>query len=178
MRIRANVRRVEHRACATRSRSGRSGGLQGRVPLDGCRRHAWQQHGTRDYFFGASAHFYYVGSMMPGSTAAGPTSGSAGKVESPSPGENYVFLALTLHQFTDQLINGVTLGMLYILVALGLNIILGLMGVINYSHGSFFMLGAYAAYSLNSVAVFGRASYSPRSRSASLECCSSRRRFV
>lgn len=65
-----------------------------------------------------------------------------------------MFLALTLHQFTDQLINGVTLGMLYILVALGLNIILGLMGVINYSHGSFFMLGAYVAYTLDPVAGF------------------------
>ena len=38
--------------------------------------------------------------------------------------------------------------MLYILVALGLNIILGLMGVINFSHGAFFMLGAYVAYTL------------------------------
>src|SRR5271165_3590936 len=38
--------------------------------------------------------------------------------------------------------------MLYILVALGLNIILGLMGVINFSHGAFFMLGAYLAYAL------------------------------
>lgn len=65
-----------------------------------------------------------------------------------------MFLALTLHQFSDQFINGVTLGMLYILVALGLNIILGLMGVINYSHGSFFMLGAYVAYSLDSVVGF------------------------
>lgn len=65
-----------------------------------------------------------------------------------------MFLALTLHQFTDQLINGVALGMLYILVALGLNIILGLMGVINFSHGSFFMLGAYVAYSLNPVLGF------------------------
>jgi branched-chain amino acid transport system permease protein len=36
--------------------------------------------------------------------------------------------------------------MLYILVALGLNIILGLMGVINFSHGAFFMLGAYLMY--------------------------------
>ena len=50
---------------------------------------------------------------------------------------------------TDQLVNGITLGMLYILVALGLNIILGLMGVINFSHGSFFMLGAYLTYQLN-----------------------------
>ncbi len=39
--------------------------------------------------------------------------------------------------------------MLYILVALGLNIILGLMGVINFSHGAFFMLGAYLTFQLN-----------------------------
>jgi branched-chain amino acid transport system permease protein len=53
-----------------------------------------------------------------------------------------------LHQIADQIFNGITLGMLYILVALGLNIILGLMGVINFSHGAFFMLGAYVAYTL------------------------------
>ncbi len=52
-------------------------------------------------------------------------------------------------QLIDQVVNGVTLGMLYILVALGLNIILGLMGVINFSHGAFFMLGAYLMYQLN-----------------------------
>jgi branched-chain amino acid transport system permease protein len=44
--------------------------------------------------------------------------------------------------------------MLYILVALGLNIILGLMGVINFSHGSFFMLGAYLMYQFNSMIGF------------------------
>jgi len=55
---------------------------------------------------------------------------------------------LVLHQVGDQIINGLTLGMLYILVALGLNIILGLMGVVNFSHGSFFMLGAYVAIEL------------------------------
>jgi branched-chain amino acid transport system permease protein len=53
-----------------------------------------------------------------------------------------------LHQIADQIFNGITLGMLYILVALGLNVILGLMGVINFSHGAFFMLGAYVAYTL------------------------------
>jgi branched-chain amino acid transport system permease protein len=54
--------------------------------------------------------------------------------------------AISAAQFADQLVNGATLGMLYILVALGLNIILGLMGVINFSHGAFFMLGAYLMY--------------------------------
>jgi branched-chain amino acid transport system permease protein len=53
-----------------------------------------------------------------------------------------------VQSISDQLFNGLTLGMLYILVALGLNVILGLMGVINFSHGSFFMLGAYVAYTL------------------------------
>jgi branched-chain amino acid transport system permease protein len=56
---------------------------------------------------------------------------------------------LSAPELLDQLVNGVTLGMLYILVALGLNIILGLMGVINFSHGSFFMLGAYLTFQLN-----------------------------
>jgi branched-chain amino acid transport system permease protein len=58
-----------------------------------------------------------------------------------------VLLAIGPGQFLDLFVNGVTLGMLYILVALGLNIILGLMGVINFSHGVFFMLGAYLMFS-------------------------------
>src|ERR1700694_685564 len=61
---------------------------------------------------------------------------------------------LTVAQLTDQLVNGITLGMLYILVALGLNIILGLMGVINFSHGAFFMLGAYLMYQFNGMLGF------------------------
>lgn len=54
--------------------------------------------------------------------------------------------AISLGPVFDQVVNGITLGMLYILVALGLNVILGLMGVINFSHGAFFMLGAYLMY--------------------------------
>lgn len=65
-----------------------------------------------------------------------------------------MLLAINAGQLTDQFVNGVTLGMLYILVALGLNIILGLMGVINYSHGAFFMLGAYLTFTLNPLVGF------------------------
>lgn len=61
---------------------------------------------------------------------------------------------MLLHQVVDLFLNGISLGMLYILVALGLNIILGLMGVINFSHGAFFMLGAYLAYALSPVLGF------------------------
>jgi branched-chain amino acid transport system permease protein len=61
---------------------------------------------------------------------------------------------VAIQNLLDQLFNGITLGMLYILVALGLNIILGLMGVINFSHGAFFMIGAYLAFTLAGVVGF------------------------
>jgi branched-chain amino acid transport system permease protein len=46
------------------------------------------------------------------------------------------------------LLNGLVLGALYVLMALGLSIIFGMIGVINFAHGAFFTLGAYAAYQL------------------------------
>lgn len=48
------------------------------------------------------------------------------------------------------LINSLILGVIYILLALGLSLIFGLVGVINFAHGSFFALGAYFAYTLQS----------------------------
>jgi branched-chain amino acid transport system permease protein len=50
----------------------------------------------------------------------------------------------------DTLFIGLTLGTLYILLALGLNIVLGLMGVISFAHGAFFTLGAYLTFTLSS----------------------------
>ena len=43
------------------------------------------------------------------------------------------------------LLNGLVLGALYVLMALGLSIIFGMIGVINFAHGALFTLGAYAA---------------------------------
>ena len=37
-------------------------------------------------------------------------------------------------------------GCILILVALGLSIVFGLMGIINFAHGIFYMLGAYAGW--------------------------------
>ncbi len=45
-----------------------------------------------------------------------------------------------------QLFNGLTLGALLVLVAMGLTIIFGALGVINFAHGAFYMVGAYAGY--------------------------------
>jgi branched-chain amino acid transport system permease protein len=45
-----------------------------------------------------------------------------------------------------QLFNGLTLGALLVLVAMGLTIVFGALGVVNFAHGAFYMVGAYAAY--------------------------------
>ncbi|MDJ0571612.1 MAG: branched-chain amino acid ABC transporter permease [Pleurocapsa sp. MO_192.B19] len=45
-------------------------------------------------------------------------------------------------------LNGLTNGMLLFLIAAGLTIIFGVMGILNFAHGSLYMLGAYLSYSL------------------------------
>ncbi len=45
-----------------------------------------------------------------------------------------------------QVLNGVQYGLLLFLVASGLTLVFGIMGVINLAHGSFYMVGAYLAY--------------------------------
>jgi len=47
-----------------------------------------------------------------------------------------------------QVINGLVLGFLYIVIAQGLSIIFGMIGVVNFAHGAFFALGAYFALTL------------------------------
>ncbi|OYT51178.1 MAG: branched-chain amino acid ABC transporter permease [Desulfurococcales archaeon ex4484_204] len=47
---------------------------------------------------------------------------------------------------TQILINGVLMGLLYSLVALGLALIFGVMDIINFAHGDFVMLGAYLTF--------------------------------
>jgi branched-chain amino acid transport system permease protein len=44
----------------------------------------------------------------------------------------------------EQLLNGVQLGVMLFLIAAGLTLIFGIMGVINLAHGSLYMIGAYA----------------------------------
>jgi len=52
----------------------------------------------------------------------------------------------TLSQFLSQAFNGIALGSLLALIASGLSIILGTLGVLNFAHGAMFMLGAYTAF--------------------------------
>ena len=55
---------------------------------------------------------------------------------------------MDVYSFLIQLLNGVQYGLLLFLVASGLTLIFGIMGIINLAHGSFYMIGAYMAFSL------------------------------
>jgi len=55
---------------------------------------------------------------------------------------------MELSLLLSQLFNGVSLGLLYVLMATGLTIIMGTMGVVNFSHGILFTFGAYFAYTI------------------------------
>ena len=50
--------------------------------------------------------------------------------------------------FLVQCLNALQYGLLLFLVASGLTLIFGILGVINLAHGSFYMIGAYLAYAL------------------------------
>ncbi|NHN40949.1 branched-chain amino acid ABC transporter permease [Halorubellus sp. JP-L1] len=67
-----------------------------------------------------------------------------------------VTIAGFVHQpglFVTQAVGGLVYGAILVLITLGLSLILGLMGVVNFAHGSLFMLGAYVSYSV--VAAWG-----------------------
>ncbi len=57
----------------------------------------------------------------------------------------------------SSLLNGLIYGLLLFMVSAGLTLIFGMMGVLNFAHGSFYMLGAYMGYFLSSRIGFVRA---------------------
>ncbi len=57
-----------------------------------------------------------------------------------------------MQMFLEQLINGLTIGSFYALVAMGYTMVYGVMKLINFAHGDLFTLGAYIGYS---ILVFG-----------------------
>jgi branched-chain amino acid transport system permease protein len=50
-----------------------------------------------------------------------------------------------MEYFIQQLINGLTLGSIYGLIAIGYTMVYGIIGMINFAHGDIFMLGAFIA---------------------------------
>ena len=54
--------------------------------------------------------------------------------------------------FLQQLINGLANGMGYVLIAVGLTLVFGVLRIVNFAHGEFYMLGAYSTYYAMSLA--------------------------
>ena len=50
-----------------------------------------------------------------------------------------------MEYFVQQLINGITLGSIYGLIAIGYTMVYGIIGMINFAHGDIFMVGAFIA---------------------------------
>lgn len=59
-----------------------------------------------------------------------------------------------MEQIFFALLNGVIYGLLLFMVSAGLTLIFGMMGVLNFAHASFYMVGAYLAYTLQPVTGF------------------------
>ena len=53
-----------------------------------------------------------------------------------------------LIEMLQQLVNGVSLGSIYALIALGYTMVYGVLRFINFAHGDIYMLGAFAGYLL------------------------------
>jgi branched-chain amino acid transport system permease protein len=46
----------------------------------------------------------------------------------------------------QQIVNGLTIGVVYALIAVGLTLVFGILDVINFAHGEFYMIGAFLTY--------------------------------
>jgi branched-chain amino acid transport system permease protein len=62
---------------------------------------------------------------------------------------------VTTGEITLGLINGLTTGFLLFLAAVGLTMVFGVLNVLNFAHGSFYMLGAYFTWILTSPELYG-----------------------
>lgn len=60
-----------------------------------------------------------------------------------------------------QILNGLDKGSAYALIALGLTLIFGTLGVVNFAHGALFMLGAFCAVTLNKIFTFSYETIDP-----------------
>ncbi len=60
-----------------------------------------------------------------------------------------------MDQFLQQLVNGVSLGSIYALVALGYTMVYGIIKLINFAHGDVYMIGAYVGFAVTTYAGLG-----------------------
>src|SRR5438552_17075040 len=63
-------------------------------------------------------------------------------------------------RFISNLLNGLTLGSMYALIAVGYTMVYGIIKLINFAHGEFYMFGAFVGYFVL-LGIFGGASNGP-----------------
>src|SRR5579872_6719352 len=51
-----------------------------------------------------------------------------------------------MHKFIQELVNGLTTGSVYALIALGYSMVYGILKLLNFAHGDLFMVGAFIGY--------------------------------
>ena len=64
-----------------------------------------------------------------------------------------------METFFQQLVNGLSLGSIYALIALGYTMVYGILRLINFAHGDVYMVGAYAGYYLSTAMRGGQPSF-------------------
>jgi len=60
-----------------------------------------------------------------------------------------------LEQFLQQMVNGISLGSIYALIALGYTMVYGIIKLINFAHGDVYMVGAYIGFAVTTYANLG-----------------------
>ncbi|PIE43974.1 MAG: high-affinity branched-chain amino acid ABC transporter permease LivH [Gammaproteobacteria bacterium] len=63
--------------------------------------------------------------------------------------------------FVQQLMNGLTIGSTYALIAIGYTMVYGIIGMINFAHGEIYMIGMYAAFIAITGLMMGGVTYLP-----------------
>ncbi len=51
-----------------------------------------------------------------------------------------------IYHYLQQLVNGLTVGSTYALIAIGYTMVYGIIGMINFAHGEVYMIGSYIAF--------------------------------
>lgn len=51
-----------------------------------------------------------------------------------------------IYHFFQQLVNGLNVGSMYALIAIGYTMVYGIIGMINFAHGEVYMIGSYVAF--------------------------------
>src|SRR3979411_1356329 len=72
-------------------------------------------------------------------------SAAAGQRAPGQPGEPRLGHGGRMEVFVQQLINGITLGSIYGLIAIGYTMVFGIIGMVNFAHGDVFMVSAFIA---------------------------------